>query len=392
MNAVLAIALKDLRQRVRDRSALVLCLVAPLAVAWLVSAAFGGIQTLHLDVAVVDRDGGPVATAFTSFLRSPELAELLTVHTGTGEPQARADVDRGRVDAAFVIPEGFSAAVTSPSAPPSTSPLTVLGSVDSSVATQVARSLATSFTAHLDAVRLSVGAALDAGAPASETARLAATAAALEPPEVVVPQTAGTAPISTINYYAPAMGIFFMLFAVGFGSRGYFLERSMGTMERLVAAPVRPSAVMLGKSLATFAYGVVSLTTVAVFTSLVFGAEWGPPLAVAALVVALSLTLVGLTALVIGASRSERQAEGLAAILTFGLVLLGGNFVFISAAPPLLRSLSLATPNGWALRAFTDLAGGAEWTAVLAPVAVILAWAVVAGGVGVLLQRRTALP
>ncbi|HEY7722350.1 MAG TPA: ABC transporter permease [Pedococcus sp.] len=392
MGAVLAIALKDLRQRLRDRSALVLGIVAPLAVAWLVSAAFGGIQTFRMDVAVVDRDGGPVAAAFTSFLRSPDLTELLTVHDVGAEPQARADVDGGRLDAAFVIPEGFSAGVTSPAAETSASPLTVLGSVDSSVATQVARSLATSFTAHLDAVRLSVGTALDAGAPASQTARLAAAAAALEPPEVVVPQSAGTAPISTISYYAPAMGIFFMLFAIGFGARGYFLERSTGTMERLMAAPVRPGAVMLGKSLATFAYGVVSLSTVAVFTSLVFGADWGPPLAVAALVVALSLVLVGLTALVIGASRSERQAEGLASILTFGLVLLGGNFVFISAAPRLLRSLSLATPNGWALRAFTDLAGGAAWTAVVTPVAVLLAWAVLAGGVGLLLQRRTALP
>ncbi|MGZ4697124.1 MAG: hypothetical protein ACXVGT_06585 [Oryzihumus sp.] len=75
-------------------------------------------------------------------------------------------------------------------------------------------------------------------------------------------------------------------------------------------------------------------------------------------------------------------------MLTFGLVLLGGNFIFISAAPPTLRTLSLFTPNGWALRAFTDLAGGAGWTAALPPLLAILAFGAAAMGAAVLLRRR----
>ena len=203
-----------------------------------------------------------------------------------------------------------------------------------------------------------------------------------------MPQSSSLRPLDTISYYAPAMGIFFMLFAIGFGSRGYFLERSGGTLERLAAAPISPGTVILGKSLATFVYGVASLGTVALVTTLVFDAYWGPPLAVAALVVSLALTLVGLTALVIAVARTERQAEGLSSMLTFGLVLLGGNFIFISAAPPLLRTLSLLTPNGWALRAFTDLAGGADWTAVVTPVLVLLGIALVTSAAAVALRRR----
>jgi ABC-2 type transport system permease protein len=179
-----------------------------------------------------------------------------------------------------------------------------------------------------------------------------------------------------------------MLFAIGFGSRGFFLEKSGGTMERLVAAPIRPGSVVLGKSLATFVYGVTSLGTVALVTTVAFDAYWGPPLAVLALIVALGLTLVGLTALVIAVARTERQAEGLSSILTFGLVLLGGNFIFISAAPPLLRTLSLLTPNGWALRAFTDLAGGADWTAVVTPVLILLGFALVTSALAIVMRRR----
>ena len=165
-------------------------------------------------------------------------------------------------------------------------------------------------------------------------------------PEQTVTQPAGTQTLTGTSYYAPAMGIFFMFFAIGYGARGYFLERTGGTLERLAAAPSGPGAILAGKSLATFVYGVASLGTVAIVTSLAFAAHWGPPLVVLALIGALSLTMVGLTALVITVARTERQADGFASLLTFGLVLLGGNFVFIGGAPPLVRTLALLTPNG----------------------------------------------
>ena len=384
MSAVLAIALKDLRQRLRDRSAIVLGFIAPLAVAWLISMAFGSVGSFHANVAVVDLDGGPVAAGFSTFVKGPDLADLLTVKSTAGEADARAKVANGDLSAAFVIPRGFSDAITSGQG----LPITVLASVDSSVAEQVARSLAQSFTAQIEAVQLSVKAAVLAGAPPSTVAELAQKAAAVRPPERTVTQPSGTKELSAIGYYAPAMGIFFMFFAIDFGAAGYFLERTGGTLDRLAAAPIGPGAILLGKSLATFVYGLASLGTVAVVTSLAFHADWGPPLAVFALIVALALTLVGLTALVITAARTQRQASGFASILTFGLVLLGGNFIFIGGAPQILRTLALLTPNGWALRAFTDFAGGADWTAGVTPLMAILAFAFGTGAVAFALRRR----
>ena len=190
MHPAVVIALKDLRQRLRDRSALVLGFVAPLAVAWLVSAAFGSVSSFHMDVAVVDRDRGEVAAAFQTFLRSPELSELLTVTVVATEAEARAQVEDGTLSAAYVVPEGLTAAVTSGGG----LPVTVLGSVDASVAARVARSLASSFTAQIEAVRLSVATAVDAGAPHAQAAELAAAAAVLQPPETLMPQSSSLRP------------------------------------------------------------------------------------------------------------------------------------------------------------------------------------------------------
>ena len=87
----------------------------------------------------------------------------------------------------------------------------------------------------------------------------------------------------------------------------------------------------------------------------------------------MALAVVPLTALVITLARTERQAEGMASIVVFGLALLGGNFVFVSAEPTIMRRLALLTPNGWALRGFTDLATNAGSGAVVEPVVAILA-------------------
>lgn len=381
MLPALAIAAKDLRRRLRDRSALVLGFVAPLMVSVLMSFAFAGVESFHADIAVVDHDRGSLAQAFQQVLTGPDLSEVVSVRTVDNDMSARELVDNGTVGAALVIPAGFSAAAAGDR------PLniSVLGSPDNLVQAQVARAIAEAFVAQLNAIRLSVHTALAAGASPSRVDQLAAEAANLRLPESVVAVPSSYRPLKTVSYYAPAMGIFFLFFTVGFAARDYFAEKREGTLERITAAPVRRGAVLLGKSLSTFVYGLLSLGLLAVLSTLLLGAEWGPVLPAAGIILAMATVLVALTALTVAVSRSERQAEGLASILTFGLVLLGGNFVLISQAPPLLRTLALATPNGWALRGFTDLATGAGPGSAVAPVLMILgmsaAIAVIAAGV-----------
>lgn len=368
MLPALAIAAKDLRRRLRDRSALVLGFVAPLMVSVLMSFAFAGVESFHAEIAVVDHDRGALAQSFRQVLTGPDLSDVVSVRTVESDAAAREQVDDGTVGAALVIPAGFSAAATGDR------PLdiAVLGSPDHLVQAQVARAITEAFVAQLNAIRLSVHTALAAGADPSHVDQLAAEAAKLRLPESVVAVPTSYRPLKTVSYYAPAMGIFFLLFTVGFAARDYFAEKREGTLERISAAPVRRGAVLLGKSLSTFVYGLLSLGLLAVLSTLLLGAEWGPMLPAAAIIAAMATALVALTALTVAVSSSERQAEGLASIITFGLVLLGGNFVLISQAPALLRTLALVTPNGWALRGFTDLATGAGASSAVAPVLMIL--------------------
>jgi ABC-2 type transport system permease protein len=101
------------------------------------------------------------------------------------------------------------------------------------------------------------------------------------------------------------------------------------------------------------------------------------------------MAVVCLTALVMGVAHTQRQAEGVASMLVFGLALLGGNFLFVSAAPSIMRRLALLTPNGWAMRAFMDLSTtGGGFGAIATPVTAILVFSAIVGTAALLLAPR----
>ena len=113
MRASWLIARKDLLQRVRDRSAILLAIVLPLALAGIFDLVFGSAATPRpFRYAVVDLDRGPLAAVFVNDtlgeLESEDVVTLRRVGTRSG---GEALVNAGEVDATFVLPRGFTVAV-----------------------------------------------------------------------------------------------------------------------------------------------------------------------------------------------------------------------------------------------------------------------------------------
>jgi ABC-2 type transport system permease protein len=388
LRTALLVAGKDLRQRLRDRSALVIAFVAPFVLATIIGLAFGGDSAFKATYAVADADNGPVAAGFTDgVLSSPGLRDLVTVRqVDAGE--ARAMVERGDADAAFLLPAGFSASAQRGGA----ATITVLSSGENPIAGHVARSLAEAYAAELAATQLAVRTALDtAGQPPTEAEarRLGERAAAGRLPVGLAEGQVGGRRIEAANYFGPSMAIFFLFFTVSFGARSILAERRQGTMGRLLASAASPGGVLAGKTLAAFVLGTASVLVMWLATTLVFGADWGDPVAVVALTVSSVLSAIGVTALVITLARTDEQAEGYSSLVVFTLALLGGNFVYLAQLPELLQRVSLLTPNGWALRGFVDLvADGGGLATVAAPVAVTLGIGLVTGGLALYRARR----
>jgi ABC-2 type transport system permease protein len=388
LRATLLIAGKDLRQRARDRSGLVIAFVAPSVLAAIIGLAFGsGGGRFSAIYAVADADRGSLAARFVDgVLAGPGLAEVVTLRR-VGAAEARDLVDRD-ADAAFLIPAGFSASVQRGGSVT----ITVLESGANPVAGQVARSVAEGYAAQVAATGLSVRTAMDAaGRPPTqaEANRLAERAAAAQPPVRLVDGGVGARQIKPSNYFGPSMAIFFLFFTVSFGARSLLVERRQGTLRRLLASAAPPGAVIAGKALAAFVLGVTSVLVMWLATTLVFGADWGDPLAVVALTTSSVLAAIGITALVVTLARTDEQADGYGSLVVFTLALLGGNFIYLAQLPDLLQRLSLLTPNGWALRGFVDLvADGGGLSTVAAPVAVTAAFGVATGLVALVRARR----
>ncbi|HSE10625.1 MAG TPA: ABC transporter permease [Nocardioidaceae bacterium] len=391
MAASLDIAGKDLRQRLRDRSAIMLAIVVPLALAAIFGLLFGSAATPRpFDYAVVDQDGGPIAEAFTTdVLGFLEGEEIVTVEA-MEEEEAREAVRVGDLDAAFVFPAGFSDSVASDDPVE----VRVVGSVDSPTGTDVARSIARAYVADLNAARVAVAAVVhqSPGTSDEELSAIAEQVASAPPPVALDDVSAGARVLDAKTYYAAGIAVFFLLFTVQFGVSSLIDERSNGTLARLLAAPVRRSSILAGKLLTSVALGVVSLTVLVVATTLLLGAEWGDPLGVALLVIAGVLAGTGVTSIVASLAKTPEQAGSWGAVVAVTLGLLGGAFFPIQQSGSVLATASLITPHAWFLRGLGSLVGDGTVTDALPAVGALLLFALVTGAIAMARIGRVVAP
>src|SRR3990172_9077881 len=151
MRAALLVAAKDLRQRLRDRSVILISVLAPLGLAVVFSGLVSGVTDFHAKYSVADLDGGAIARAFREdVLGSLEQAGIATITDVDSSDAARAAVEDGDADAAFVIPAGFSNAVSYGA----TSTIDVFGGASSGLAVDIARSVVERFGDGVAGVQL----------------------------------------------------------------------------------------------------------------------------------------------------------------------------------------------------------------------------------------------
>lgn len=390
MRVAIAIAAKELRQRLRDRSAIFIAFVAPTLLAAIVSGAFGSgfgpnASTIRFSANVADADRSPISQAFLGVLRSPQLRHLVTPLHESSEADARKAVDAKAAEVAFVIPHGFQAAVTSGGA----ANLIVIAGAENPIDHAIAEAIATSFTQQISADRLAVFTTIRAGAKLSDVSALAAAAARERMPVQLADAGLARRPVSGANYFGPGMAMFFLFFTVGAGARSLFAERENGTLQRILAAPAGRGAVILGKAGAVFVLGVCSMLSVYIAMRFFFKVSWGDPLAVAALTLLAVLAVMSISAVVQTLAKTEAQAAGYGSVVGIVFALAGGSFFPIFQMPPLVQKLSALTPNGWALRGFTDIAyDGAKAQNLLPNFAAMAAFAVVCGSIAWVNARR----
>ena len=398
MGILWTITAKDLRQRFRDRSVLLLAFVVPIGLALVFDLLFGGLADGSLgdvELGVVDLDRGEVGRAFTEgFL--PDVVGFLEedgtrveiTRPGTVE-QARAAVEEDRIDAAIVLPAGLTAALHD--AEPAD--LEVISHADRRLVGDVAESLTDLFAQRVEGQLAAGVLAQRLQLPPDRAAEFAASVGTVQGRVGLDSSPVAGRQLDPSTYLAAGMAVFFLFFTVQFGVLGYLEERRDGTLPRLLSAPIARWQVLGAKTVTSLVVGVVSVATLMLVAVPLLGASWGDPVAVAALVVAAVLAATSLVAAVATMARTAEQANVWQSILAIVLGMLGGAFFPIQGGPGWLASLSLLTPHAWFLRGLATLSDPAAGLGdVLRPLGALLAFALVVLGLAGLLSRREARP
>ena len=387
------IAGKDLRLRLRDRSAIIVGIIAPLGLALIFNMVLGNIDdSISPTFSVADLDGGPVAGAFVDALRTIDDQGFITLEApASSEAEARRMADDQTVTSVIVIPAGFSDAVQA-GQPAS---MKVIAHADYPIAAEIATSIAEGFASEVRTAQLAVATASGASGRAltpEELGALAAKAAAGLPAAIEIGQVETvTKELDLSTFFAASMSVFFLFFTVSFGVNGLLEETQQGTMDRLLAAPIRQLSIVTGKAIVSFVLGLVAMTILIVASSLLIGASWGNPFGVALLVVTGVLAATGLMMVVAAYAKTPEQAGNLQAILAIGLGMLGGIFFPQGLGTGFLANAAYISPHRWFLLGLSDLAGGGAVSVILPSVLGLVTFAAISWAFAIARFRRRGL-
>jgi ABC-2 type transport system permease protein len=139
-------------------------------------------------------------------------------------------------------------------------------------------------------------------------------------------------------------------------------ERRIGSLERLLLAPVRLPALLMGKLLGGMAFGLTVTLVVLVVSLVIFGSigtNW-LLLFLALLLSAMAFSALG--AFVSVAVREVFEAQTLANFIRFPMMFLGGVFVPLEAMPGWLQVLARLLPLTYSVEALRAALSGGSWT------------------------------
>lgn len=189
------------------------------------------------------------------------------------------------------------------------------------------------------AVQRALGDALGAAGPAA--------------PRLELDQLYGGADYTLLDYLAPVLVAFFGFFLIFLLSAVSFLrERTSGTLERLMATPLRRGELVLGYLTGFGFFALLQALVILGFTVLVLNVRYRGNLATIFLVEAvLVIGAVSLGLLVSAAARNELQAVQFVPIVLLPQVFLSGLLIPVEQLPDYLRPLASVLPLTYATEA-----------------------------------------
>lgn len=365
---LLAVLQKEWRQMRRDRAVIGLTVFLPLLQLFLFGYAINA-NPHHLPTGIVSAEHSTYERTLAAALQNTGYFDIRTVPSEAAAEQALA---RGDLMFVLNIPPNFSRRIDRGEKP------SVLMDADATDPTAIA--YASSAVVALNAT------VLDRDLPANLRTQ------PVEPPfQIVLHARYNPEQITALNIVPGLIGLILTFSTLIITALAITREREAGTMENLLAMPVRPIEVMLGKIVPYVALGYVQVLLILILAVVVFGVpvRGSVPLLLLALGVFIAGNLaLGLTISTV--ARTQMQAQQLAQFALLPSFMLSGFMFPFQGMPAWARAIGEVMPLTHALRICRGVLlkgnGLAQIWPELWPMAL---FALAAAGIAVSLYRET---
>lgn len=419
---IAAIVRNGFRALRRDRGALILSFVLPIAFFSIFGVIFGGMggnRTPRVNVLLVDEDRSPVSERLVrALLQEPSLAAGTHPEGKKGEPVpadytaagARAAVKQGDAPAALIIPKGFGAHPVAFGPQTDAARIQLLHDSSDPVAAQVVagmlqRAAMTALPDSLAAVGMQYFEQATGGITPQQRERIQSDLAKLRqmaghdgPPE----GEAGAGLIaldvhdvatekkqkSMISFYAAGIGVMFLLFTASAAGGSLLDEAESGALDRILSARVSMTTLLAGKMAYSALLACMQLTLMFLWAAAVFHLDLFTHLpGFIVMTLATSFAVASFGMLLASVSHTRAQASAIATLIILTMSAIGGSMFPRYLMPAAMQKAGLLTFNAWAIDGYTKVFWRDEPVSHLAPQVAVL---IGSGLVVFLIARRFA--
>lgn len=397
------IAWKDFKIMLQDRKGFMLMISMPVLLTAILGAALSGVMEGEAGIpkttiGVYQADSDALGNTFIDeVLQGAELKNALTVKKLHSEAEVEQAINDKAIDVGLIIPEKWSEDLQKGAL----KKLQLYVDPGKQLQGDVVKSIVSSFNERVLAISVATSVVitdLSTAVPVTNGAvnidqavnELTEKLHALSDSNMnaVTDDSIGDKKVTSMQYYAAAMGAMFLLFNIMFGAKSIINERNTDTLARLMSTPSNNTLILTGKFLGTFYFAVVQFLVFLTATHFLFKVNWGSNLLqTIAIGVVYAFAVSGLSMLIAGIIKNEKSADMVGGIGIQILGLLGGSMIPLTIFPETLKKIANLAPNKWALSSFIEIMGGTTWNALIMPIIVLVVIGVLSLTIGTIRLR-----
>ncbi len=417
---IIDIAFKDLVRSSRSLFLIGMTLAAPLLVTALIYFAFGSmtsgdVSAISIRVGVVNADvlpaDAPLEISLGESIRGmffdESVQSWIVASDYVDAAEARAALDRQEIGVAVIIPQSFTADYLVGNTP---TPVTLLQDPTLTIAPTVVRDMVTSLLDGVvgggityqvvDARMQAAGKSLEPGNIPALIERYANwfidfQRALFHSPDKAAIQVMSPSAKAESNNFKQIMGmvmagqlVFFSFFTGAYAMMSVLQESEEGTLPRMFTTPTNRTLILMGKFLAVFLTVLLQGIVLLLAGRLIYGIQWGNPVAVALALVGQMVASVGLAVLLVSFIKTSKQAGPIFGGALTGLGMISGLFTTNIDMPDAFKAIANFTPQGWVLKAWEGSLSGQPASGIILPFIVLVVMGAAMFAIGAVMFRR----